>query len=196
MQLCQGTARRTHRQFLPVLLAAVICFAWTNCKAQQPDSAILQSRIRAPSPKKAIAYSAILPGMGQIYNHKYWKVPIIYGAGGALVYFVGFWQNKYTKFRDAIELGSNQDNPEPVIIEGRTYNYEDLKRPLNGYRRYRDLCVLGFGAVYALNIIDAMIDAHFFYYDISNDLSLRIEPAVMNGPDANAVFGLGLQLGF
>ena len=173
-----------------------LCLAWTNCKAQQPDSVIVLSRTRTPSPKKATVYSAVLPGLGQVYNRKYWKVPIIYGAGGAFVYFVGFWHNKYMKFRDAIEQGSGLDNPPPVVIEGRTYNYEDLKRPLNGYRRYRDLCVLGFGAIYALNIIDAMVDAHFFYYDISNDLSLRFDPAVMNGPDASAAFGLGLQLGF
>lgn len=189
-------ARWNKRCILPVTMVALLCFALADCNAQQPDTSQLQTRTRAPSPKRATIYSAVLPGLGQVYNHKYWKVPIIYGAGGAFIYFVSFWHTKYMKFRDAIELGSSQTNPDPFLIDGRLYQYEDLKRPLNGYRRYRDLCVLGFGAVYALNIIDAMIDANFFYYDISNDLSLRIEPAMMNEPGASAAFGLGFHLGF
>jgi hypothetical protein len=146
------------------------------------------------SPKKALIMSLIVPGLGQVYNQKYWKVPIIYGAGGAFAYFIGFNQHKYVQFRDAYLKG---DTGEPTLIEGIEYDYDVLPRAMNYYRRYRDLSVLGTGAIYLLNAIDAMIDAHFFSYDVSDDLSLDIRPTLLNSPDLTAeAVGLRIRIGF
>jgi len=144
------------------------------------------------SQNKAILYSAILPGLGQIYNKKYWKVPIIYGAGGAMVYFIGYNHLKYKKFKEALYT----DSTEPVIIDGRPYPPSVLARGRDFYRRYRDLSVLAFGAIYFLNIVDAMVDANFFYYDVSDDLSLNINPAIFNTSVNTSAFGLTFRIGF
>jgi len=87
------------------------------------------------SPRKAIIYSAICPGLCQVYNKKYWKVPIIYGAGGAFAYFIGFNHLQYTKFRDGIETGVAG---EKILIDGVYYEYEQLPLGRDYYRRYRD----------------------------------------------------------
>jgi hypothetical protein len=162
----------------------------------QSDTTVAQVDTTLRTPQKATMYSAILPGLGQVYNKKYWKVPIIYGAGGAFVYFTIYWHTKYKKFRDAFLDGYGQPDPPPVLIDGRLYDYDVLPRGRDGYRRWRDLCILGTAAIYFLNIIDAMIDAHFFYYDVSDDLSLRIGPALLDDPVTATAFGFKFNLGF
>jgi len=175
----------------------VLCgFAWHNCNAQEAEPSVVQTEARLHSPQKAVIYSAILPGLGQIYNNKYWKVPIIYGAGGAFIYFASYYHTQYKKFRDGYEYASSQVDPEPVLIDGRLYDVNNLRRGQDGFRRYRDLDILGIGVVYLLNIIDAMVDAHFFYYDVSDDLSLRFEPVLIDESTLSATFGLRFQLGF
>ncbi|MBN2481904.1 MAG: hypothetical protein JXB19_09200 [Bacteroidales bacterium] len=187
-----------------MIIIIVLCIMHPpECKAQELDSAairtdisVVQGMTAARSPQKATLYSAILPGLGQAYNNKYWKIPIIYGAGGAFVCYTLHWHTQYKKFRDAFLDGFSQADPKPVLIDGRLYDYDILPRGRDGFRRYRDLCILGTAAVYFLNIVDAMIDAHFFYYDVSDDLSLRIAPVFMDDPVATTTFGLNFHLGF
>lgn len=146
------------------------------------------------SPRKALFMSLVVPGMGQVYNRKYWKVPIIYGAGGFFGYYIGYNHHKYVQFRDAILNGTEG---EPALIEGRQYPWDQLDNGRDYFRRYRDLSVLGLGAIYLLNVIDAMIDAHFFTYDVSDDLSLDIRPTLLNSPDLTAeAIGLQIRIGF
>jgi hypothetical protein len=159
--------------------------------AQDVDTTSVQPAVKSHLPKKAVIMSALVPGLGQIYNKKYWKVPIIYGAGGAFAYFLGYYQDKYTKFRTALADG---EEGQQYLIDGRLYDYESLSTGQNFYRRYRDLNVLGLGAIYFLNIVDAMIDAHFFYYDVSDNLTMHIQPAVFNNPGATS--SIGLQINF
>jgi hypothetical protein len=162
-------------------------------RSQQPDTVAADTVIRNHNPRMAVLFSALVPGMGQVYNQKYWKVPIIYGAGGAFAYFVGFNQLKYKKFRDAVASGT-QD--EVVLIDGRYIPSENLERGRDYYRRYRDISVLGLGAIYLLNIIDAMIDANFFYYDVSDDLSMQLQPVMINMPGTTASLGFQINIGF
>jgi hypothetical protein len=158
----------------------------------QPAGIISPGDTIKHSPDRAIILSAVLPGLGQVYNKKYWKVPIIYGAEGALLYFIGYNQLKYKKFKDALF----EKPTEPVIIDGRAVNPSVLARGRDYYRRWRDLSVLGFAAVYFLNIVDAMVDANFFYYDVSDDLSLNINPALFNTFGNTSAIGLSFQIGF
>lgn len=161
--------------------------------AQPQDTSSASAVVRKHSPSLAILYSAVCPGLGQVYNKKYWKLPIIYGAGGGFAYFVGYNQLKYKKFRDAYESG---DPDTPALIDGIYYDYEILPRGRDYYRRYRDLSALGLAVIYFLNIIDAMVDATFFHYDVSDDLSMRVEPVIIESPGMTAAVGFRINLGF
>jgi hypothetical protein len=143
-----------------------------------------------PTPRKAVIYSAIFPGLGQIYNRKYWKLPILYGG------FVGFtyaitWNNGY--YRDY--LGGYQDimdsNPEtnrwqnllpfgmdPESVDQKWFT-DVLQQRKDYYRYYRDLSIIGTFALYLLAIVDSYVDAQLFDFDMSPDLSMRIEPALL-----------------
>lgn len=136
------------------------------------------------SPRKATIYSAALPGLGQIYNRKYWKVPIVYGGFATLGYFINFNHGEYIKYRQAYsDILSNDPNKNSylnLIInydENRKTQYTEQLRSYKDYwRRNRDLLVISTVAFYALNIIDASVDAHFFKFDISDDLTMKWVP--------------------
>jgi hypothetical protein len=179
--------------FTCILCAGVYLLAVPPVSAQEADTASVKPAAVSHSPSKAVFMSAIIPGLGQAYNKKYWKMPIIYGAGGAFAYFLGYYQHKYTKFRTAL---ANGKEGEKFIIDGREYDYESLKTGQDFYRRYRDLNALGITAIYFLNIVDAMIDAHFFYYDVSDNLTMHIQPAIFNNPGATSSLGLQINLLF
>ena len=185
---------KNNTPLVPCLLFAglllVVCFP---ADAQEQDTTAAAAVVQKHSVQKAILMSMVFPGLGQIYNKKYWKLPIIYGAGGAFAYFVGFNQLKYNKFRDAYKNGKPG---EIYRIEGYPFHYEDLPRGRDYYRRYRDLSVLGLGAIYFLNIIDAMVDASFFYFDVTDNLSMKLEPEIITGQGITASVGLRIKLGF
>jgi hypothetical protein len=98
---------------------------------------------------------------------------------------------KYKKFKDA--LFDNQFTEDPATIDGFEYKYSDLDNGRDYYRRYRDLSIAGLAAIYLLNVIDAMVDAYFVRYDITDDLSLKLEPAVIQN---TGVMGETASLGF
>ena len=122
------------------------------------------------SPKKAALYSAILPGAGQVYTKKYWKVPIVYGGLVTSFYFINENNSKYIEYREAAllshETGENQLG----------YSYSDLRTLKEHYRRNRDLSYFSFVGVYILNIVDASVNAHLFSFDVSDDISINIQP--------------------
>ena len=129
-------------------------------------------------PKKAAIYSAIIPGSGQIYTKTYWKVPIIYGGMITSVYYIHKENKSYNKFKDAA-IKSNENNNSTQLVDGQEYSYNDLKSYKDLYRRNRDISYLCFIGVYILNIVDASVNAHLYQYDISDDISLDIDPAIL-----------------
>lgn len=163
----------------------------------------LESKVFKPNPTRAVIYSAIFPGLGQIYNRKYWKLPIVYGG------FLGFsyaitWNGKYyTDYSNGYKDIMDED-PEtnswknflPYGVDPETVDKAWLtsvmKRRKDFYRRYRDLSIIGTVAMYALSMLDAYVDAQLFDFNISSDLSLRVEPTLIQKTDyfANS---LGLQ---
>lgn len=125
-----------------------------------------------PIPKKAGLYSAILPGAGQVYNRQYWKVPIVYAGLGVAGYF--FFDNlkQYQRYRRAYILRLYT----PPVVEEEQYSTEDLRSLQNGYRQYVDITVL-LGAVgYAAQILDAVAAAHLKNFDMSPDITMRMQP--------------------
>ncbi|MDX8338320.1 DUF5683 domain-containing protein [Draconibacterium sp. IB214405] len=143
------------------------------------------------SPKKATIYSAVLPGLGQAYNKKYWKIPLIYAGFGTIGYFI-HWNNDnykilrqaYSDLTDGDETTRSYEN-----LEGAEYydldnqtDYNNFKTGLSKqqsyYRRNRDLLIISMVGFYGLNIIDASVDAHLFDFDISEDLTFNWEPTM------------------
>jgi len=142
------------------------------------------------SPKKAAIYSAVLPGLGQGYNKKYWKIPVIYAGFGTIGYFIG-WNNRYygtykKAYSDLTDSDPNTNSYED-ISGSEYYNLDDptdfnnfktgLSKQSDYYRRNRDLLVICIVGFYGLNIIDANVDAHLFDFKINDDLSMNWQPA-------------------
>jgi len=137
--------------------------------------------------------SALLPGLGQAYNKKYWKLPIIYGGFAGLGYSIDFANKKYKDFKEAYILRVDGDPDKyPQVSEDGLLQLKEY------YRRNRDLSYILTAGLYILNIIDANVDAHFFDYDISKDLSLNITPHIYNNTafsgGVTASLGLTLKL--
>ncbi len=129
---------------------------------------INQKAIDPLRPSKAAFYSAILPGLGQVYNKKYWKVPIVYGAIGTSLYFYFDNNKKYHSYRDAYKrrLAGLPDNE---------YGYLDDSRLIQAqrfYQRNRDLSLLVTIGFYVLNIVDANVDAHLIQFNVNDNLSV------------------------
>ncbi|CAN5362585.1 hypothetical protein BH09BAC1_BH09BAC1_29660 [soil metagenome] len=128
------------------------------------------------SPRKAALFSAALPGLGQIYNRKYWKLPIVYGGFAGLGYAVGFNHSNFRTYSNAFRIVANDTAIGSYRIDGRTYSEGQLRELKNYYKRNRDMFIIFTGVLYVLNIIDATVDAHLFDFDVSDDLSMHIEP--------------------
>ena len=143
-------------------------------KATPEDSTV----VKLHSPTKAAIYSAVLPGLGQGYNKKYWKIPIIYAGFGLLTYFVINNSQEYKKYQEAYNYVASGDSTGIDNDYVGKYDKQQLLDGKNYHRRNMELSYIIGGLWYILNIIDASVDAHFFYYDISEDLTIRFDPVV------------------
>jgi hypothetical protein len=152
-----------------------------------------KAEIEQHSPSRATIYSAILPGLGQVYNKKYWKVPIIYGGFGALTYSYLFSDGKYSNYLNEythrIEKDSSLFNT--AMLDYTDDNILELK---NYYQRNRELSIIGMVILYALNVIDATVDGHLYSFDISDNLSMNINPYF--SPNYDNRYNGGVQLSF
>ena len=151
-----------------------------------------------PDPKRAMWLAIVIPGAGQIYNRKYWKLPIVYGGFLGCAYAMRWNNQMYQDYSQAyLDIMDNDPNTKSYtqflhfgtqITSANESRYKQIfKSRKDKYRRWRDLsffCMLG---VYALSIIDAYVDASLSSFDISDDLSLQIEPAVMNNNKSSAI---------
>ena len=138
--------------------------------------------IKKHSPRKATYLSLIFPGLGQIYNHKYWKLPIVYGGFGTIAYFFKSNHSEYIKFRDAYNFvtTTGTENLPPVNDYVTRYNRNStlLLSGRDYYRRNLELTYIAAGVLYALVAVDAQVDAQFFNFEISDDLTLNVKPFV------------------
>lgn len=158
----------------------------TYSKKEKADYSLLPK-----NPKKATLLSAILPGLGQAYNEKAWKVPIIYGAFMTDLYFVQYNNRRYNIF---IESLNSFDKGQPTDFP--SLNRVALVRNVDFWRRNRDLTILFMGVIYALNIIDANVDAHLSGFEISDDLALHIRPHFESFSSHHNTMGVTFQFKF
>jgi hypothetical protein len=144
-----------------------------------------------PNPKRAMWLALVLPGAGQIYNRKYWKLPIVYGGFVGCAYALRWNNQMYRDYSQAyLDLMDNDPNTQSYnqflhlgakIDDSNKARYQKLfKSRKDTYRRWRDLSVFCLIGVYALSVIDAYVDASLSEFDISKDLSLRVEPTIIN----------------
>ena len=136
--------------------------------------------------------SAALPGLGQIYNKKYWKVPIIYGVGGYFFYRFQYNSGRYEEYKEAYV---DMVNGEISQFENR-FSEKDVKQVRDIYRRNRDRYVIFMAGVYIANILDASVDAYLFNFDVSRDLGMSVEPTTINTELSRPVPGIKLSFTF
>ena len=165
-------------------------------------------RVFNPDPKRALWLSALCPGLGQIYNRRYWKLPIVVGAFVGLSYGSS-WNNRMYKdysrgYRDVMDddpdTRSYMDFFPPTVKEAaldKAWLQKIMKSKRDYYRRYREICVIAMVGVYLINIVDAYVDASMAHFDISPDLTLDIAPtAIDSGITGGRLPSLGLQCAF
>lgn len=203
------------------LLAAVFSLAASTLFAQQPDtvlyrldtiptvgvpdsSVVIPERPKGrrdgffsknyPDPGKAGILSLVLPGAGQIYNRKWWKLPIVYGVLGGLT----FWEidnvRTYREYRDNYKWIVDGDATTEPIPKYAGVDKDNLRAARDDFRKYVEQTGLALGLAYLLTAADAFVDAHLQRFDVSDDLSLQLRPRVRSGPDAGPVLGLALEL--
>ena len=182
------------------LLLILLTLAWQGIKAQdtliltQDDPVQTASIKNSHSPKKATLL-AFIPGAGQAYNHKYWKMPIVYAGFGVTTYFAITNGKDYRLYRDAYDykMGIKTDVSQQAIDESAKYTEDNLITLRDYYRSNMELSWIITAAWYILQIIDANVDAHFFYYDLGDDLTLHVEPQFNTINEFN--FGYGNNIG-
>lgn len=148
------------------------------------DAAVNYATNDVSSVKKATTLACIFPGAGQVYNRSYWKVPFVVGGFAAMAYCID-WNNRgFQRFKKAYALLADYEQNPDKYPDGPTdefqgrYSASYMKNLRDNYRRNRDLCIILTGALYVLQIIDAHVDAHLKDYDVSDDLSMSLEPLV------------------
>ena len=173
------------------------------------------------SPHKATVMAMVLPGSGQVYNGQWWKVPILYAGIGATVYGLSWNMKYFKKYRTAFvdytdyinKLEENPDMPYPenpswdkLMMPGRNASnfnssqrkrlQEQLKTKKDNYKRNRDLLYIVSGGIYVLQIIDATVFAHFYDFEINDDISLNVRPSTGFSPVSGGTVGLTLTFNF
>ena len=175
--------------------------------ALQADT-VLQRLPRAtqrfvPNPQRALWLSLIIPGAGQIYNRKLWKIPIVYGGFLGCLYALTWNNQMYNDYSQAyLDIMDDDPNTKSYMnmlplnynIEGREQQFKDIfKNKKNYYRKYRDMSIFAMIGVYLLSVVDAYVDAELSSFDISKNLGLTIEPAILEPRTRHRDASVGLQ---
>lgn len=211
------------RTILAGLFILVILTAGNLASTAQPLKILNDSlKVTAPapkvqrSPKKASIYAALFPGLGQIYNKKYWKLPVVYGGYAGLIYVLGWNNNNYSDYAQGYRIIAQYSsaaslkpderlfltnlvkNPSIRLDNPATFTYisDQLKSGKDFFRRNRDLTIICIAMMHVLSIIDASVDANLFDFDINNDISMRIEPMPINVGTQNTGMGLNIAIHF
>ena len=172
----------------------------------------MKRKLWVPNPVRATWMALIFPGGGQIYNRKYWKLPIFYGGFAGCAYALTWNGKMYRDYFNAYRDVANGNLTSSNVTDLLPPNYlnqvtesqllETLRRRKDTYRRYRDLSIFAFVAVYLLSVVDAYVDAELSNFDITPDLSMRVEPAIIDaqtttsGNNYTSGKSVGLQCSF
>jgi hypothetical protein len=161
------------------------------------DTVAIKSYAKRFSPRKAILYAAILPGLGQAYNKKYWKLPLVYGGFYAIGYYIDNFNDIYTEYKGYLfynlENGRRGQNDENPFIKRTT---GQLRTIVDKARRERDFMIILMGGMYLLQMVDAHVDAHLKEFDLNPKLQVRLEPSMDENHMAGRTMGVALVMKF
>lgn len=161
------------------------------------DTVELKSYATRYDPRKAILFAAVLPGLGQVYNKKYWKLPLVYGGMAAAGYAINFYNTGYKKYKSQLfyNLETNPGN-ESAQHPTSKFTTSQLRTITNKYRRERDFMVIIMAGVYILQMVDAHVDAHLKEFDLNPNLHVRLEPTWENDMIMGQTKGVALKFRF
>jgi hypothetical protein len=160
------------------------------------DTIAIKSHAKRYSPRKALLYAAILPGLGQAYNKKYWKLPLVYGGFYAIGYYINEYNNLYTEYKgylyDNLEAGLGENERHPEIL----FTTTQIRTAVDKTRRERDLMIILLGGMYLLQMVDAHVDAHLKEFDLNPNLQVSIEPSLQQDVWTGRTTGVSLVFRF
>ncbi len=156
----------------------------TNSNLHSGDTTAHKAKLKIwqhpyPYPQFAMLCSVVVPGLGQFYNKAYWKLPIVYVGIGTFVYFAVTDQQQYRIYYDALASAYNPNTTNPL---NKIYTPDNLVYIMNYYSRYRNLCWIGAGFIYLLQVIDANVDAQLHSFDVSDNISFHFAPQFNTDP--------------
>jgi hypothetical protein len=171
--------------------------AQTDSTSIQKDTVDLKSYATRYDPRKAILFAAVLPGLGQVYNKKYWKLPLVYGGLAATGYAINFYNVGYKKYKSQLfeNLETNPGNENAQHPKSK-FTTGQLRTITNKYRRERDFMVIIMAGVYILQLVDAHVDAHLKEFELNQNLHVRVEPTWENDMIIGQTKGITLKFRF
>lgn len=171
-------------------------FVWNDRKFKS-DSSHVGLKIKRHSPLYAALFSLAVPGLGQAYNRKYWKIPIVYAGFGGLGYAVYYTASNFIGYRNAYRLQMDEDPNTNGAYKG-VYDAATLKSYRDYFKKNLDISAICTGVWYALVIIDATVDAHLFEWNMKDDIHLSWRPSLVtpSGNYSQAVAGVNIKLNF
>ncbi len=202
------------------MMLFLLCFRLEAQEVNVPKDSLKISVLpqkKVLSPKKASIYAALFPGLGQVYNGKYWKLPIVYGGYAGLIYLLGWNNNNYNDYFDAYRTIARYTTVEQMSKADKDYlnnlfkiPYWDLninpshfstfqsqlKSGKDFYRRNRDLSIIAIAALHVLSIIDASVDANLSDFEINDNLSMHIEPMPARLWNGTQIVGFNVAFNF
>ncbi len=206
--------------FFVGMMLFLLCFRLEAQEVNVPKDSLKISVLpqkKVLSPKKASIYAALFPGLGQVYNGKYWKLPIVYGGYAGLIYLLGWNNNNYNDYFDAYRTIARYTTVEQMSKADKDYlnnlfkiPYWDLninpshfstfqsqlKSGKDFYRRNRDLSIIAIAALHVLSIIDASVDANLSDFEINDNLSMHIEPMPARLWNGTQIVGFNVAFNF
>jgi hypothetical protein len=176
---------KVSKSFSIFLFIGIICLCCFTASAQDDSTKVVKHPIH--SAKKAMLYAAICPGLGQLYNQKYWKLPILYAGLGTAVYFIFFNQHYYNLYNNQL----SSYNPNSLY---NIYSTSELSQLITYYHNDRDLSIIIAVGVYLISIVDANVDAQLHGFNVSDDISFRFTPNFVPTVGGTMAFTPGFTL--
>jgi hypothetical protein len=205
--------RLSHSQFPKnlVIIFLLLVSAYAKCQdttqiekdtviIEREDTVLMQSYATRFNPRKALLYAAVVPGLGQVYNKKYWKLPLVYGGIALIGLQINNFDAVYKEYRGYLIYNVSVGNVNNTAIDkspaltGRTI--QNLRSVVDRSRRERDFWVIMMGAMYILQIVDAHVDAHLKEFDLNPNLQVRFQPTFENDAVLGRQAGASIQFRF
>lgn len=155
----------------------------------------IESQAKRFDPRKAMLYSAVFPGAGQLYNKKYWKMPLVYGGFASLIYLANFYHTQNIRFRTQL-FDLINDPPPGGLSTPDLLTQDQLRNIVDRTRRERDFFIILNGLWYMLQMVDAHVDAHLKEFDVNPKMQVRLEPMMENSVMVGRSSGIALKIKF